>query len=318
VQADRIMFESFRTQYGKNYVDEMEAEYRFAVFRDNLAKIRQHQAEFEAGLHTYTMAVNKFADMSNEEYRRSFLGYRKTLVENPFSRATIYSYEGATEDLPAAVDWREKNVVTPIKNQGQCGSCWSFSATGSMEGAHALQTGNLVSLSEQELVDCVLGGADNCQVGGEMQSGFEYAISNGMETESDYPYCACSGGGCKYNAGEAQVHITGYQNVTSGSEADLQAAVANQPTVSIAIDAGLDSFQFYSSGVYNAPLCGNKIDDLDHGVLIVGYGTTSSGVDYWIVKNSWGTDWGMAGYIWMSRNKNNQCGVATDACFPTV
>ena len=188
-----------------------------------------------------------------------------------------------------------------------------------MEGLHALQTGEAVSLSEQQLVDCVNGGANTCNRGGLMDQAFEYVINApGIESDADYPYM--SGGGqsgfpCKFDASKVAAKISGYQDVQSGSEDALAAAVAGHPTVSVAINAGEPSFQFYSGGVYAPSSCPAN---LDHGVLAVGYGSdSSSGKDYWIVKNSWGPNWGLSGYIWMARNAGNLCGIATAASYPT-
>jgi len=225
----------------------------------------------------------------------------------------------STNDVPAAVDWRQKGAVTPVKDQGQCGSCWAFSAVGAMEGAHALATGKLLSLSEQELVDCVNGGADTCDLGGEMHDGYLWAITaGGEELETSYPYKGTSGNKCAFNVSLSVATFSSYLNVTSGDESALQAAVANAP-VSVGIDAASFWFQLYSSGVYDDSSCKSDSASLDHGVLAVGYDhDAASGKDYWIVKNSWNTVWGNQGYIWMVRNKGNQCGIATDATFPLV
>ena len=187
---------------------------------------------------------------------------------------------------PAAVDWRAKGAVTAVKNQGSCGSCWAFSATGAMEGAYFLATGALRSLSEQELVDCVA--ADKGCSGGAMQDAFAWAMANGgMDSEADYAYVG-SQYACWANATKRDVaKIVNYTNVAPNDEAQLEAAVAAGP-VSVAIEADQDGFQHYSGGVFDAP-CGTN---LDHGVLVVGYTA-----DYWIVKNSWGESWGDKGYI---------------------
>jgi len=211
------------------------------------------------------------------------------------------------------VDWVSKGAVTGIKNQGQCGSCWSFSTTGSVEGAHFLSTGKLVSLSEQNLVDCSTSeGNDGCN-GGLMDYAFQYIIKNhGIDTEASYSYTATGPNACHFKAADVGATITSYTDVASGNEAALATAVDKQP-VSVAIDASHTSFQLYSSGVYYEPSCSTS--QLDHGVLAVGYGTDGSS-DFWYVKNSWGTSWGIKGYIWMSRNRNNNCGIATAASYP--
>jgi cathepsin L len=256
----------------------------------------------------FTVGMNKFADLTVEEFNKNFKGLKNKLRTVP---ETVPEVD--TNGLPASVDWRTRGIVTGIKNQGQCGSCWSFSTTGSMEGAHALKTGTLVGLSEQNLVDCSQAEGNQGCDGGLMDDAFQYIINNnGIDTEASYPYTA-EDGYCQYNAANCGSILGSFQDVTSGSEAALQVAVATIGPVSVAIDASHNSFQLYSGGVYYAPNCSPT--QLDHGVLAVGYGS-SSGADYWIVKNSWGSDWGMNGYIWMSRNRNNNCGIATESSYP--
>lgn len=205
--------------------------------------------------------------------------------------------------------------MTPIKNQQQCGSCWAFSTTGSVEAQHALKTGKLVSLSEQNLVDCSgQEGNSGCE-GGLMTQGFQYIIDNkGIDTEASYPYTA-EDGTCQFNASNIGATIKSFTELPHGDEKALQNAVSKVGPISIGIDASNDSFQSYTDGIYDEPNCSST--QLDHGVLIVGYGT-ENGKDYWLVKNSWGTVWGIKGFIKMSRNAKNQCGVATDASYPIV
>ena len=223
----------------------------------------------------------------------------------------VYHAQGAA--VPDSWNWATKGAVTPIKDQGQCGSCWSFSTTGSVEGCTFIATGKLVSLSEQDLVDCSTAQGDQGCDGGLMDDAFQYIIQNkGIDTESCYPYTA-EDGTCHYSKSCCGATITGYTDVTSGDEKALLEAVYKTP-VSIAIDASQSSFQFYSGGVYSDSGCSSQ--QLDHGVLAVGYGSTG-GSDYWIVKNSWGSSWGLSGYIWMARNDNNMCGVATMPSYPT-
>jgi len=229
---------------------------------------------------------------------------------------TVFANDDNLATLPVTVDWRTKGVVTPIKNQEACGSCWAFSAVASIEGQHALNTGKLVSLSEQNLVDCSTAeGNEGCN-GGLMDQAFEYVMKNGgIDTESSYPYEAIDDK-CRYKKASEGAMVGNFTDIMTGNESSLQSAVAKVGPISVAIDASQFSFQFYSSGVYDEPNCGNTMESLDHGVTAVGYGT-DNGKDYWLVKNSWGTQWGQMGYIQMSRNKMNQCGIATAASYPT-
>jgi cathepsin L len=276
--------------------------HRYRTFKSNLDFIEAHN---KAGK-SFSVAMNKFGDLSVEEFSSMYLGTRitKEVPRRVHSRPTL--------NLPASFDWRTKGAVTAIKNQQQCGSCWSFSTTGSVEGCNFFKTHKLISLSEQNLMDCSTSQGNQGCDGGLMTQAMDYIISNkGIDTEASYPYTA-EDGTCSYNAANSGGDLKHYTNVNAGDENDLQAKVALGPT-SVAIDASQSSFQFYSSGVYNEPACSTS--QLDHGVLAVGWGS-DSGTAYWIVKNSWGTDWGLSGYIWMSRNDNNQCGIATMATLP--
>ncbi|CAF1575252.1 unnamed protein product, partial [Didymodactylos carnosus] len=210
---------------------------------------------------------------------------------------------GATFSL--LMHWRKEGYVTEVKDQGQCGSCWAFSATGSLEGQHYRKYMELVSLSEQNLVDCSrLFGNMGCN-GGSMALSFLYIKENkGIDIENTYPYEAMDGR-CRFNKQNVGANDTGFVQIKHFSETDLETAIATVGPVSVSIDASRDSFQFYSTGVYNEPTCSSI--KLDHGVLAVGYDTYKDTQDYYIVKNSWGKGWGDEGYIWMSRNKKNQC-----------
>ncbi len=250
--------------------------------------------------------MNKFGDLKSEEFARIFLG---TKISAPKPEA-----KNSTDVvLPSHWNWAANGAVTPIKNQGQCGSCWSFSTTGSTEGCHFIKNKKLVSLSEQNLVDCSSAQGNSGCEGGLMTQAMDYIISNkGIDTESSYPYTATDGT-CRFRHTTVGATLQSYTNVASGDENDLQQKVSLGPT-SIAIDASQNSFQFYSSGVYSDPACSSS--ELDHGVLAVGWGSDATGGAYWIVKNSWGTDWGLKGFVWMARNQNNMCGVATTATLP--
>jgi C1A family cysteine protease len=296
-------------KYNKKY-NKDDLLYRFNVFKANMDFIDQ---ENKKNL-SYTLGMNKFGDMPFHEFHAKYTGY------NHIDREYIRSKNGpahrhlGTEANPPSVDWRKKNAVTPIKDQGQCGSCWAFSATGSMEGAWALSKTQLVSLSEQQLVDCSTAqGNEGCN-GGLMDYAFEYVISNkGITTETLYPYKAVDGK-CKKPLPKSAITISSYVDVPVNDDTSLETAVAKGP-VSVAIEADQPSFQFYKSGVFKDPGCGTM---LDHGVLAVGY--DKSGSDkYWIVKNSWGSDWGNSGYIWMARKAGaGECGINMASSYPVV
>jgi len=304
-------WENYKKEHEKNYSPTEEA-HRKNIFSDNLKIINDHNTRHAQGLETFTMGLNKYADMTNTEFRKIMNGAKSGPAKTPIDPTT-----GTTNTvgaLPASMDWRTLGAVTPVKDQGQCGSCWSFSATGAMETAWFRKTGKLVSLSEQNLVDCSGSyGNQGCN-GGWMDGAFKYVKANmGIDTEAGYPYKATQGS-CAFTKVNSGASVTGYTDLPSGSESALQTAVAMNGTISVAIDASANQFQLYKSGIYMTSTCSTT--NLDHAVLVVGYGTFN-GQDYWLVKNSWGTSWGLSGYFWMARNKNNMCGIATAASYPT-
>jgi cathepsin L len=305
---------NYKKTYNKTYPSDSEEARRHTIWRNNSVLITEHNKLFHANKTTFRLGENSYADMTAKEFAEKLNGYhKKTGSHGPWNPTQV-----DVKDLPAHVDWVKKGYVTPIKNQQQCGSCWAFSATGSMEGAHFKATGKLVSLSEQNLVDCSQAEGNMGCDGGLMDQAFNYTVINkGIDTEASYPYTAMDGT-CKFNASNVGATIKSWTDVPTGSEADLQKAVATVGPVSVAIDASQYSFQLYKSGIYNEPACSSQF--LDHGVLAVGYGSKKTGTikDYWLVKNSWGTDWGMEGYIEMSRNNNNNCGIATAASYPVA
>ncbi|KAF6154628.1 hypothetical protein GIB67_035421 [Kingdonia uniflora] len=305
------LHEQWMTRYGKVYATLGDKERRFNIFKANTEFINSFN---KMGKRPYTLSINEFADQTNEEFVASRNGYKSRSCLRTSS--TSFKYENVTA-VPSSLDWRKKGAVTPIKNQGQCGSCWAFSAVGATEGITQLTTGKLISLSEQELVDCDTSGVDQGCSGGEMEDAFQFIQHNkGLTTDTHYPYTAVDGTCDAKKASLPAAKITGYEVVPVNSEKALLKAVANQP-IAVSIDAGGSAFQFYSSGVFNGE-CGT---DLDHGVTAVGYGTSSDGTKYWLVKNSWGTSWGEEGYIRMERGiaaKEGICGIAMDSSYPTA
>jgi len=313
-------FERFAQRYGKAYRSLEERLARFETFRANLAYIEEENAKG----HSYTLAVNAFADLRPEEFAAGRLG-----LNGPAKRAELYGsapylgadlYSGGA--LPESVDWTERGAVTPAKDQGQCGSCWAFSSAGALEGAWQIATGDLVSLSVQQIVDCAKNGGNLGCHGGGMDAAFEYLESGGVCTEASYPYIEKDGACAQRNctAGVPGGAVRGFRDVPHRDMKALMEAVAQQP-VAVAIEADQLGFQLYSGGIMTFD-CGAR---LNHGVLLVGYGT-EGGVDYWKVKNSWGADWGEQGYIRFTRNvttdgkvtKDGECGVQDNPSYPVV
>ncbi|XP_057502568.1 actinidain-like [Actinidia eriantha] len=301
------MFESWLVEYGKSYNALGEKERRFEIFKDNLRFVDEHNADVNR---SYRVGLNQFSDLTVEEYQSIYLGNRF----NPRRTKVSDRYEPRVGDqLPDSIDWRAKGAVLGIKNQGNCGSCWAFAAIAAVEGINQLVTGNLISLSEQEIVDCQKKPPNNGCKGGSRGGAYQFIINNGgINTEENYPYTAQDGECDQDKINENYVTIDRYENVPSKNESALQKAVANQP-VSVGIASNSSAFKSYQSGIFTGP-CGAHID---HGVTIVGYGT-EGGIDYWIVRNSWGTTWGESGYIRMQRNVGDAgtCFIATSPNYP--
>jgi C1A family cysteine protease len=274
-----------------------EDEARYAIFRENHKKILKFNAE-NSGV---KLGLNKFADLTSTEFKQKHASCRHQTDNEVIAKNTMPFDRNAVKDLPDKVDWRAKGAVTQVKDQGQCGSCWAFSATGVLEGYYYLKYGKLLSFSEQQIVSCDLGQNEGCN-GGYPELAVEYAAKSGLDLEKDYPYKAADAK-CKFSAWTAVKINTGYQFVTANSTEALMTAIVASP-VSVSIEADEDVFQLYTSGIIQS--CGANID---HAVLAVGYTK-----DYFIVKNSWGTDWGNGGYVQIGTdNKPNKgqgvCGI---------
>jgi len=300
----QFQFSRYELRFNKSYetIDEHAA--RYAIFKMNYNMIVEHNLKGES----WTMGVNEFADLTWEEFKKTHVGYRKVDFGVPRHEVDLRG----VITVPDSIDWTTKGAVTGVKNQGSCGSCWAFSTTGSVEGAHAIKTGQLVSLSEQQLVDCSGSYGNMGCNGGLMDYAFKYIMgNNGICSEASYPYQGVQAT-CQTCAPVAK--ISSYVDVPQNSEDALEAAVALQP-VSVAIEADQSGFQFYSGGIFSGT-CGTA---LDHGVLAVGYGE-QSGTLFWKVKNSWGASWGVNGYILMVRHTGSgqpgQCGIAMEPSYP--
>ena len=303
-----LEYMNYLAQFGKTMNDIDEFNTRLEYFKStdlNIKMINEHQNDWRAG-------HNQFSDWSSEEYK-SILGLRMSELNEDVP--VVVFDESAT---PNSVNWVEAGAVTPVKDQGRCGSCWSFSTTGATEGAHFIATGELLSFSEQQLVDCATGIYLNmgCN-GGNPLWAYRYLKKHYAELESEYPYTSSTGDdstSCLYNShSKTAVKVVGSASVKQNSQSQMKAALAQQP-LAVLVEADKSVFQTYKSGVLTSSACGTK---LDHAVLAVGYGS-ENGQDYWLVKNSWNTTWGDNGYIKLGMdNSAGTCGVQMGPTFPT-
>jgi len=316
----RSMFTTFMTKHNKKYESE-EFFKRFDIFKSNVEVINRINSEGRS----FTVGINQFADLTNDEYKQllSYKPIRQDYIRSKNIPKFLRNFNASMNvDLPTEVDWRDatKNpanmvAVNPVKDQGQCGSCWAFSSTASIEVYHAIATKQLVSLSEQQMVSCAGSYGNWGCFGGDMDAAFRYVIGQGKAgqcTEQSYPY---SGYGlfCKSSSCQTGATISAYHDIPVNNEAAIQQVIGTLGSVTIAIEADQQSFQFYSGGVFDDASCGTNTD---HGVAIVGYGV-DNGTPYFTVRNSWGSSWGENGYIRMKMG-DNVCGLASSPSYPQV
>ncbi|XP_061462561.1 cathepsin K isoform X1 [Rhineura floridana] len=304
-------WELWKKTHKKEYNGKMDEVSRRLVWEKNLKYINTHNLEFSLGRHTFELAMNHLGDMTGEQVVQKMTGLKVPPSRKP-SNDTLYIPDWEKR-VPDEMDYRKKGYVTPVKNQGQCGSCWAFSSVGALEGQLKKKTGKVLNLSPQNLVDCVTKN-DGCG-GGYMTNAFEYVQENrGIDSDDSYPYIG-QDENCMYNPTGKAAKCRGYREVPKGNERALKRAVARIGPIAVGIDASLSSFQFYSRGVYYDENC--NAENINHAVLAVGYGT-QKGTKHWIIKNSWGEEWGDKGYVLMARNMDNACGIANLASFPKM
>jgi len=304
-----FLWGAWKSIHAKTYPRGEEEGRRFSIFRENYNRILKFNAENNG----VKFALNKFADLTNEEFKQIYLGYIQLEEDQKLIEAQMIEFKSQDQNvLPVSVDWRQKKIVTPVKDQSRCGACWAFSAVAALESLNAIKTSQLDSFSEQQIIDC-----DDQSYGcggGLTHNAFIYAAKNGLQHEKDYPYVAHDQK-CRYNQSETSQVNANFSFVPPKNVTALKIAVTAQP-VSVAIDADQDLFQFYSSGVIG----GNCHDKLNHAVLVVGYDVID-GKEAWIAKNSWSSAWGNAGYVYISTSdKANHgagvCGILSQPVIP--
>lgn len=306
-EAAHYNFYNFAIHYDKQYHSTEEFIFRYTVFYNNFLKIVKHNANPNRN---FTMGVNHFADFTQSEFSNYIHGFNthaSNVNKGPF-------YVNHSANLPTHVDWRDNGIVNPIKDQGECGACYAFSALATLESVLAQKTGKLLDLSEQQVVDCDKKNM-GCE-GGIMDNVWDWIKNNGgIEEYDNYHYHGVRGK-CLFNKKDAVAQVTGRINIAPNDEESLLSAVARHP-VSIAIHADTETFQFYSSGVFYDELCDDSAETLDHAMTIVGYGV-EDGKQYWLVRNSWSEDWGEAGYVKIARGGVNTCGILQNPSYPLV
>ncbi|KAG5876328.1 hypothetical protein JTB14_004155 [Gonioctena quinquepunctata] len=306
--TDREQWMSFKHTHGRTFKSLAEDRTRYGIFQSNLRKIEEHNARYNSGEVTYYMGITPFTDMTHEEFKDML---RLQKATRPVLNANSHVFvEGL--DLPESMNWTERGAVTAVKTQGECASCWAFSATGAIEGQNAIINELRTPLSEQQLLDCSGSyGNGNCARGGNVTNAFDYIKDNGIQSESDYPY-ETQQRSCRYSAEKTLLKIKGYNTITD--ENVLQQVVGTIGPVSVGVNA--DLLQHYQGGIFHDIFCSHETN---HAVLATGYGNNGMLIktNHWILKNSWGPGWGELGYFRMSRGIN-MCGISQDGSYPIL
>ncbi|XP_072384158.1 digestive cysteine proteinase 1-like [Diabrotica undecimpunctata] len=319
--TDEEKWTNFKITHNKVYKDIEEHNHRLGIFKKNLIRIKEQNEKYEKGESTFNFGITQFADLTEEEFLSRFksTGSSKlTKINSIVSSSKIKSkISGVSDDLPEQYDWVRTGAVTPVRDVGDCGDCTAESVVAAVEGAEFIKTGNLIQRSPEQLEDCIPFNPDECWIC--LEKVLNYTRDVGIMTEKDYPWkfgtqdCQID----NITVTEPLIQIIDWIYVSEGVEAELERTVYLEGPVVVAIDASIN-FQLYAGGVLDDSLCGNTQDDLDTTLVLVGYGESKKLGQYWILKNYFGTFWGNNGYLWLRRNKNNQCGIATSAVIPVL
>ncbi|KAK9884585.1 hypothetical protein WA026_007426 [Henosepilachna vigintioctopunctata] len=309
---------NFKTIYNKKYTPAEES-FRKEIFIENRQAIIDFNTKFSSGEVTFAQQLNAYSDMLPHEFNQRYNGFNRSALSHRVKLPTPTTFiPSANTIVPERMDWRDEGAVTGVKTQGDCMGCYAFASAGALESHTFRKTGKLIDLSPQQIIDCSKNyGNEGCK-GGLMSDSYEYVKNQpGLDSWDAYPYEA-QDGQCRFKPEAVEAICTGYVELPAGDEKALETAVATVGPVSVAIDASQRAFQFYREGVYFDPTCKNKQEDMNHGVLIVGFGVEPDGKKYWIVKNSYGPQWGNGGYVKMAKDAGNHCGIANSATYPLV
>ncbi|KAK9714558.1 hypothetical protein RND81_06G103000 [Saponaria officinalis] len=317
----RSIHEQWMARHGRVYKHDTEKEKRYKNFKENMERINKFNYN-GTSKSSYTLRANEFTDLTSEELRSTRKGSRSQLYRldkilmNELN-VSAFSYDGGQSNIAPFVDWRMSGAVTPIKNQGSCGSCWAFATVAAIESINQIKTVNLVSLSEQDLLDCLNSPGNGGCSGGVMQDAFSFiAQGNRLPTEDEYPYrgeprqCIWPPGGDP----PGSVTISNYKYLLQPNDFTALKQALNQQPIAISIDSSSFDFEHYGGGIFDGQL---RMNYVDHDLLLIGYGIDENGVNYWLLKNSWGENWGEDGYMRLLMDVN-QCPIAPNAFIPVM